>query len=69
MLAAPMQGDSGGVHDLGGGGWSTEDAARRASGPRVAVAGAGCRAGPSRGKAVEKRGGDSTAGASNSDFD
>lgn len=69
MLNAPMQGDSGGVHDVGGGGRNTGDAARRASGPRAAVPGVGCEAGASCVNAVASGGGRSTAAASETDSD
>ena len=69
MLSTPMKGDSGGVQDPEAAGRSTGDAARRASGGRVAVPGAGCEAGASRANAVASAGGGSTAAIGDSESD
>lgn len=69
MLASPMQGDSGGVHDVGGGARGTEDVARRAAGARGAVPGDGIGAGPSRANAVASGVWESTAAASEPESD
>lgn len=67
MLATPMQGDSGGVHDVDGAARGTDDAARRAAGARGAVPGGGIGAGPSRAGAMASGVRESTAAASESE--
>jgi hypothetical protein len=69
MLATPMQGDSGGVHDVGGAARGTDDAARRATCTRDAVPGGGIGAGPSRANAVASGVWESTVAASESESD
>lgn len=67
MLSTPMQGDSGGAHEAGGAGRSSENASRRAPVGRVPVVGAGFGAGPSRTHAGASRGGETSGTVSASE--
>ena len=69
MLSALKQGDNVGLQDVGGGGQSTGDAARRALAPRVAEPGVGCEAGASRVNAVTSAGRGSSAAVSDPESD
>ena len=67
MLSTPVQGDSGGGHEAGGAGRTTENASRRAAVGRVSVVGGGFVAGNSRPHAGGSRGGETSGTGSASE--